>query len=65
MSDFSDDHTLRDGVRHPLQDTLEELRPVPGAPALALQGRAPIWRRLWFLISVVPRYLISGSIEVP
>ena len=23
------------------------------------------WRRLWFLVSAIPRYLISGSIEVP
>ncbi len=30
-----------------------------------LRTHSPIWRRLWFLISVVPRYLISGSIEVP
>ena len=24
-----------------------------------------IWRRLWFLLSAIPRYLISGSVEVP
>lgn len=26
---------------------------------------APLWRRLWFVVSCVPRYLISGSVEVP
>jgi hypothetical protein len=23
------------------------------------------WRRLWFVASCIPRYLISGSVEVP
>lgn len=27
--------------------------------------RPSIWRRLWFLVSYVPRYLITGSVEVP
>ena len=26
---------------------------------------APFWRRLWFVVSCIPRYLISGSVEVP
>ena len=29
------------------------------------QSRPAFWRRVWFLISAVPRYLISGSVEVP
>ena len=67
MSDFSDEHTLRDGVqyKHPFQDVLEELRGRPGAPAFAIQSPAPLWRRLWFLVSCIPRYLITGSVEVP
>ena len=27
--------------------------------------RPSIWRRLWFVVSCIPRYLISGSVEVP
>ena len=27
--------------------------------------RVSIWRRLWFLVSCIPRYLITGSVEVP
>lgn len=27
--------------------------------------RRPFWRRLWFVVSCIPRYLISGSVEVP
>ena len=27
--------------------------------------RVPFWRRLWVVVSAVPRYLISGSVEVP
>ncbi len=27
--------------------------------------RVSFWRRLWFVLSAVPRYLISGSVEVP
>ena len=30
-----------------------------------IRPRASFWRRLWFLVSVIPRYLISGSVEVP
>ena len=26
--------------------------------------RVPFWRRLWFVVSCVPRYLITGSVEV-
>ena len=33
--------------------------------SLAIQSHVSFWRRLWFLISAVPRYLISGSVEVP
>ena len=34
--------------------------------SLAISGdRAPFFRRLWFLVSAIPRYLISGSVEVP
>lgn len=47
------------------RDTVEALRPVPGAPLLALQSRVPFFRRLWFLASAIPRYLIFGSVEVP
>ncbi len=39
-----------------------------GTPRFAMhvnQSRPAFWRRLWFLISAVPRYLISGSVEVP
>ncbi len=24
-----------------------------------------LWRRLWFLVSCIPRYLITGSVEAP
>ena len=68
MSDFSDEHTLRDGVREikqPSQDILEVLRPVPGAPSVTFQTTGPFWRRLWFVVSCIPRYLITGSVEVP
>ena len=27
--------------------------------------RPSIWRRLWFVVSCIPRYLISGSVKVP
>ena len=33
--------------------------------SLAIHTRVSFWRRLWFVLSAVPRYLISGSIEVP
>ena len=45
--------------------TLEELRGVPGAPAFAIPTSVSFWRRLWVVVSAVPRYLISGSVEVP
>ncbi len=27
--------------------------------------RTSFWRRLWFVVSCIPRYLITGSVEVP
>ena len=30
-----------------------------------LRSRAPFLRRLWFVVSCIPRYLISGSVKVP
>ncbi|KKK88192.1 hypothetical protein LCGC14_2745640 [marine sediment metagenome] len=32
---------------------------------LTLPRRALFFRRLWFVVSAIPRYLISGSVEVP
>lgn len=32
-------------------------------PPLGL--RASFWRRLWFLVSAVPRYLLNGSVRLP
>ena len=29
------------------------------------QSHASFRRRLWFVVSCIPRYLISGSVEVP
>lgn len=51
--------------KRPLQDFLEEMTPVPGAPSVAIQATGSLWRRLWFVVRCLPRYLISGSVEVP
>lgn len=51
--------------KYPFQDAVEALRPVPGAPSIAIQTTGSLWRRLWFVVSCVPRYLISGSVKVP
>ncbi len=48
---------------YPLYIKSEDLD-VPGAFVISNSG-ASIWRRLWFAVSCVPRYLISGSVEVP
>ena len=29
------------------------------------QSHRSFWRRLWFLVSCIPRYLVTGSVEVP
>ncbi len=35
------------------------------ATTFAIHSRVSVWRRLWFVVSCIPRYLISGSVEVP
>lgn len=47
------------------QDTLEELKGDPDAPSITITTRGSLWRRLWFVVSCLPRYLISGSVELP
>ncbi len=44
------------------ETTIENVKIVS---AFAIRSHVSIWRRLWFLASAVPHYLISGSIEVP
>lgn len=36
-----------------------------GGPSWGQARRAPFWRRLWFLVSAVPRYLKDGSVRFP
>ena len=37
---------------------------IPGQISIQ-QSPASFWRRLWFVVNCIPRYLISGSVEVP
>jgi hypothetical protein len=65
MSEFSDEHTLRDGVRATVHGSGVHVENVEITSSFATKSHVPFWRRVWFLVSVVPRYLISGSVKLP
>lgn len=56
MSEFSEGHTLRDDVTR---------SDGPHATGFVGPARVSAWRRLWFVVSCVPRYLATGKIDVP
>lgn len=33
--------------------------------SVRFQSRVSFWRRLWVVASAVPRYLITGTVEIP